>query len=168
MTASLETLVVASYLFADEMAIPRPGPAGEITDAELVALAVAQAAMGVPSDRPRAHHDADRHRRRSRTHLRASLPPPAERWGTTPVPVWSEDRRRQDCDGSRPERADRLLIRPASGRQVGTGLSARTDHSEDTDGSGHAGIESRAKSTGASLATALDGTPTDSQCGNVP
>lgn len=51
MTASLETLVVASYLFADEMAIPRPGPAGEITDAELVALAVAQAAMGVPSDR---------------------------------------------------------------------------------------------------------------------
>jgi hypothetical protein len=51
MTASLETLVVASYLFADEMAIPRPGPRGEITDAELVALAVAQAAMGVPSDR---------------------------------------------------------------------------------------------------------------------
>jgi hypothetical protein len=51
MTASLETLVVASYLFADEMAIPRPGPRGEITDAELIALAVAQAAMGIPSDR---------------------------------------------------------------------------------------------------------------------
>ena len=51
MTASLETLVVASYLFADELTIPRPGPAGEITDAELVALAVAQAAMGIPSDR---------------------------------------------------------------------------------------------------------------------
>ena len=51
MTASLETLVVASYLFADEMAIPRPGPKGEITDAELIALAVAQAAMGIPSDR---------------------------------------------------------------------------------------------------------------------
>ena len=51
MTASLETLVVAVYLFADEEAIPRPGPQGAITDAELVALAVAQAAMGVPSDR---------------------------------------------------------------------------------------------------------------------
>jgi hypothetical protein len=51
MTASLETLVVTAYLFADELAIPRPGPRGEITDAELIALAVAQASMGVPSDR---------------------------------------------------------------------------------------------------------------------
>jgi Transposase DDE domain len=51
MTASLETLVVAAYIFADEQAIPRPGPKGGITDAELVALAVAQAAIGVPSDR---------------------------------------------------------------------------------------------------------------------
>jgi len=51
MTASLETRVVAAFIFADEQAIPRPGPKGEITDAELVALAVAQAAMGVPSDR---------------------------------------------------------------------------------------------------------------------
>jgi len=51
MTASLETLVVAAYIFADRTAIPRPGPEGKITDAELVALAVAQAAMGVPSDR---------------------------------------------------------------------------------------------------------------------
>lgn len=51
MTASLETLVIAAYVFAHEQAIPRPGPEGEITDAELVALAVAQAAMGVPSDR---------------------------------------------------------------------------------------------------------------------
>lgn len=51
MTASLETLVVAAYIFADGVAIPRPGPEGKITDAELVALAVAQAAMGVPSDR---------------------------------------------------------------------------------------------------------------------
>lgn len=47
----LETLVIAAYIFADEQAIPRPGPRGEITDAELVALAVAQAAMGIPSDR---------------------------------------------------------------------------------------------------------------------
>jgi len=51
MTASLETLVVAAYIFADGVAIPRPGPAGKITDAELIALAVAQAAMGLPSDR---------------------------------------------------------------------------------------------------------------------
>ena len=51
MTASLETLVVAAYIFADQTEIPRPGPHGKITDAELVALAVAQAAMGVPSDR---------------------------------------------------------------------------------------------------------------------
>lgn len=47
----LETLVIAAYIFADEQAIPRPGPRGEITDPELVALAVAQAAMGIPSDR---------------------------------------------------------------------------------------------------------------------
>jgi Transposase DDE domain len=51
MTASLETLVVAAYMFAHEQEIPRPGPKGAITDAELVALGVAQAAMGVCSDR---------------------------------------------------------------------------------------------------------------------
>jgi hypothetical protein len=51
MTASLETLVVAAYMFADGVAIPRPGPRGKVTDAELIALGVAQAAMGVPSDR---------------------------------------------------------------------------------------------------------------------
>jgi hypothetical protein len=51
MTASLETLVVAAYMFADGVAIPRPGPVGKTTDAELIALAVAQAAMGIPSDR---------------------------------------------------------------------------------------------------------------------
>jgi hypothetical protein len=51
MTASLETLVIAAYVFADSLPIPRPGPDGKITDAELVALAVAQAAMGESSDR---------------------------------------------------------------------------------------------------------------------
>jgi DDE family transposase len=51
MTASLETLVIAAYIFADAAAIPRRGAAGETTDAELIALAVAQAAIGVPSDR---------------------------------------------------------------------------------------------------------------------
>jgi Transposase DDE domain len=51
MTASLETLVVAAYVFADSLSIPRPGPAGEITDEELIALGVAQAATGICSDR---------------------------------------------------------------------------------------------------------------------
>ena len=51
MTASLETLVVAAYVFATSVAIPRPGPAGKITDHELIALAVAQAATGISSDR---------------------------------------------------------------------------------------------------------------------
>jgi hypothetical protein len=51
MTASLETLVVAAYVFACALSIPRPGPAGKITDQELIALAVAQAAAGICSDR---------------------------------------------------------------------------------------------------------------------
>lgn len=51
MTASLETLVVAAYVFADGLRIPRSGPKGKITDAELIALAVAQAASGECSDR---------------------------------------------------------------------------------------------------------------------
>jgi hypothetical protein len=33
MTASLETLVIAAYIFADGVAIPRPGPSGKTTDA---------------------------------------------------------------------------------------------------------------------------------------
>jgi hypothetical protein len=51
LTASPETVVIAACVFADRSLIPRPGPAGKITDAELVALVVAQAAVGVPSDR---------------------------------------------------------------------------------------------------------------------
>jgi Transposase DDE domain len=51
MDASLETLVIASYVFADSLSIPRPGPAGKITDQELIALAVAQAVTGCCSDR---------------------------------------------------------------------------------------------------------------------
>src|SRR5215211_5286113 len=51
MTASLETLVVAAYVFATSVSIPRPGPEGKITDHELIALAVAQAATGICSDR---------------------------------------------------------------------------------------------------------------------
>jgi hypothetical protein len=46
MTASLETLVVAAYVFADSLRIPRPGPAGKVTDQEIVALAVVQAITG--------------------------------------------------------------------------------------------------------------------------
>jgi len=55
-----------------------------------------------------------------------------KRWGTHPVSVWGENRGRQNCDGSRAHNADRLLIRPASGRQADTGLSARTHHWKDT------------------------------------
>lgn len=51
MTASLETLVVAAYVFADALPIPRSGPSGKATDAELIALSVAQAVLGIPSDR---------------------------------------------------------------------------------------------------------------------
>lgn len=51
MCASLETLVIAAYVFADSLSIPRPGPAGKVTDQELIALAVAQAVTGRCSDR---------------------------------------------------------------------------------------------------------------------
>ena len=48
----LEALVVTGYVFADEYRVPaRRGPAVKISDAELVALAVCQAAMGISSDR---------------------------------------------------------------------------------------------------------------------
>jgi hypothetical protein len=52
MTPDLEALVVAAYVFADDYPVPaRPGPRAKIVDAELVALAVCQAAMGLSSDR---------------------------------------------------------------------------------------------------------------------
>jgi hypothetical protein len=51
MSASLETLVIAAYVFATTLSYGRPGPEGDTTDAELVALAVAQAATGICSDR---------------------------------------------------------------------------------------------------------------------
>jgi Transposase DDE domain len=51
MTASLETLVIAAYVFAEALSIPRSGPPGKATDQELIALAVAQAIIGIPSDR---------------------------------------------------------------------------------------------------------------------
>ena len=52
MTPDLEALVVAAYVFADEYPVPaRPGRPARVSDAELVALAVCQAAMGICSDR---------------------------------------------------------------------------------------------------------------------
>ena len=52
MTVDLEALVVAAYVFADEYPVPaRSGPPAKISDPELVALAVCQAAMGICSDR---------------------------------------------------------------------------------------------------------------------
>jgi hypothetical protein len=48
----LEALVIAAYVFADEYPVPvGPGRPAKVTDAELVALAVCQAAMGISSDR---------------------------------------------------------------------------------------------------------------------
>jgi hypothetical protein len=48
----LEALVVAAYVFADEYPVPaRCGRPPATTDAELVALAVCQAAIGISSDR---------------------------------------------------------------------------------------------------------------------
>jgi hypothetical protein len=48
----LEALVVAAYVFADDYPVPlRGGRRPLISDAELVALAVAQAAIGISSDR---------------------------------------------------------------------------------------------------------------------
>jgi hypothetical protein len=48
----LEALGVAAYVFADEYPVPaRPGRPAKVSDAELVALAVCQAAMGICSDR---------------------------------------------------------------------------------------------------------------------
>jgi hypothetical protein len=48
----LEALVVAAYVFADEYPVPaQPGRPALVSDAELVALAVAQAAIGISSDR---------------------------------------------------------------------------------------------------------------------
>jgi hypothetical protein len=51
MTASLETLVIAAYVFADSLQIPRSGPPGKATDQELIALAAAQAVLGISSER---------------------------------------------------------------------------------------------------------------------
>src|SRR4030095_16061597 len=91
-----------------------------------------------------------------------------KRWGTHPVSVWGGNRGRQNCDESRAHNADRLLIRPASGRQADTGLSARTHHWKDTATVGHSRIESQTESTDANLTNAPDGTPAHSQFGNDP
>jgi hypothetical protein len=46
MTADLEALVVAGYVFADGYSVPAcPGCPAKVCDAELVALAVCQAAI---------------------------------------------------------------------------------------------------------------------------
>lgn len=51
MTASLDTLAIAAYVFASTLRIARSGPQGKVTDHELIALAVCQAIVGIPSDR---------------------------------------------------------------------------------------------------------------------
>jgi hypothetical protein len=53
MTTDPEALVIAGYVFADEYPVPaRPGRPAKVSDAELVAVAVCQVAMGISSDRP--------------------------------------------------------------------------------------------------------------------
>ncbi len=55
---------------------------------------------------------------------------------------------------------DRLLIRPASGRQTGAGLFARTNHWKDIrQQRSHSRMESRTKSNSTTLARAPDGAP---------
>jgi hypothetical protein len=51
MCACLETLTIAAYVFATTFGLPRPGPPGKVTDAEIIALAFAQAITGTVSDR---------------------------------------------------------------------------------------------------------------------
>jgi hypothetical protein len=52
LTPDLEALVVAAYVFADEYPVPpRGGRKPLVSDAELIALSVAQAAIGISSDR---------------------------------------------------------------------------------------------------------------------
>ena len=52
MTATLETLVIAAYVFADKLRTPRLlGRPPSVSDEELIALAVAQATTGICSDR---------------------------------------------------------------------------------------------------------------------
>jgi DDE family transposase len=52
MTADLETLVVAAYYFASLLPVPRRfGRPPKVSDAELIALCVGQAVMGICSDR---------------------------------------------------------------------------------------------------------------------
>lgn len=48
----LEALVIAGYVFADDYRVPaRCGRPALVSDRELVALAVCQAAVGISSDR---------------------------------------------------------------------------------------------------------------------
>ena len=52
MDADLDTLCIAVYCTADDLLPARPGNGRRtVTDAELVTLSVAQAIMGIPSDR---------------------------------------------------------------------------------------------------------------------
>ena len=88
-------------------------------------------------------------------HPKTNLQP--KRWGTRTGAGLGCNRGRQNCAG-RAHNADRLLIRPASGRQAGTGPSDRTNHWKDTRERSHSRIESRPKSTETNLTNAPDGT----------
>ena len=67
MDADLDTLCIAVYCTADDLLPEQPGNARRrVTDAEVVTLCVAQAIMGIPSDR--------RFLRSPRKRLRAPVP----------------------------------------------------------------------------------------------
>ena len=123
MTAELETLVVAAYFFASLLPVPaRRGPRGKISDAELVALAVCQAAMGICSDRqflglvrfrlpgwfPHLP-DQSQYNRRLRN--------------LTPVMVWVQQRLSELCAGGPLRIADGTLVGVANY----AGCAARSD-----------------------------------------
>ena len=82
--------------------------------------------------------------------------------------VWGCNRGRQNCDESRAHDADRLLIRPANGRQADTGLPARTHHWKDTAAVGHSKIESQTESTATPWQQPQTGPPHTHSSGTTP
>ena len=90
------------------------------------------AADDVHASRARASRGAGRHRRCSPADLRASETDLQRGcWGHDRCRSRDGNRGRQNCDGSRAQNADRLLIRPASGAPGRHRTSDRTNHWKD-------------------------------------
>ena len=82
-------------------------------------------------------------------------------WGTTSVPAWRDNPRRQSCEESRP-RADRLLIKPTAVDQAGADAHERTNRGKDTKNRVNR-HESHAREHRASLPARQDSTRPESQ-----